>query len=59
MCSPGVHTFQSHLQMEKDLKVSKNRILKAFRMIPNWIMALKRRRKFKRRQYIADGAKEV
>ena len=55
----GARSFQSHLKYDKNIKVSFNKILSALKELPNWVGALKRRRKFKRRQYKAGGANTV
>ena len=54
----GVNTFQSSLLLERGIKVSSRRILKAFRLIPQWTMSLKRRRRFKRRQYMEEAGNQ-
>ena len=55
----GLDTFRTHLMLEKNLKVSKKTILEAFQEIPSWAMSLKKRRKFRRRTYMATCSNDV
>jgi hypothetical protein len=42
--------------MEKGIKVSYNKVVEALKRVPDYVMQIRRRRKFSRRQYQASGA---
>ena len=54
----GAKNFQSHLILDKKIKVSYAKIRDALQSIPNWTSSMKRKYKFKRRHYIASHSNE-
>ena len=52
----GVKSFKALLKSDKNIDVSKNKIITALKELKNWVGQLKRRRKFRRRKYKAGGA---
>ena len=53
----GIDNMQSHLLLEKGIKVSKKKIAAALREIDEYSATLVRRHKFSRRHYVTFGAR--
>ena len=55
----GVKNFQTHLLLQKNIRVSKTLIRKALTRLPEYSTTITRKYKFRRRQYSVSASREL
>ena len=55
----GINNFQSHLLLDKNIKVSKSVIRKALSRLPEYSTTITRKYKYRRRHYSVSTSREL